>query len=141
MDVEVVDDRPVDDRPATGPPRGRSVPVPPVSVRVAPAPIPRSKPKPETATEPTVVDGSVIYEQDVRAAAHRNGRAPHLLGAEVGGGPPAPPGEEPSGGGLPNGAGGNRILAYGLAVTYLGAGALALWVGLTMLRDLRKKKE
>lgn len=102
-------------------------------------------PPEEIETEEVPV-GSVIYEQDLRAAPHRNGWAPDLLGAEVasgdGEGPPDLPDEPGFGPRRGPGQGGNGLTII-LACVYLGAGALSLYVGITMLRDLRsgKKKE
>lgn len=89
-----------------------------------------------------VVSGSVIYEQDLRAASHRNGRASDLVDPEVGGGSDLPPGlpDEPSFGRKPERRGGPTG-AYVLAIIYLVAGTLSLYVGVTMLRDLRGGKK
>jgi hypothetical protein len=97
--------------------------------------------------EPATKGGSIVYEQDLRAGAHRNGRAPHLVGPEMKAGgekPPDPPAsDDPESNGLPDGEPGqqNRLLAYSLAFVYLGAAALSAYVGITMLRDLRGHKE
>jgi hypothetical protein len=99
----------------------------------------------ETVT--TVVEtpeGRVVYEQDLRAGARSNGWASDLLGTEEvdAGGSDVPPE-------LPDEPEFHRhgpekrspILMYGLAFTYLTFGGLGIWVGITMLRDLRSGKE
>jgi hypothetical protein len=100
----------------------------------------------ETVTTETVETpvGRIVYEQDVRAGARSNGWASDLLGAEevAAGGSDVPPE-------LPDEPEYHRhgpekrspILMYGLAFTYLAFGTLGVWVGVTMLRDLRSGKE
>lgn len=93
----------------------------------------------------TPVEGRVVYEQDLRAGARSNGWASDLLGSEEvahdgEGGPPQLPDEpEFHRDGKPEKR--SPILMYGLAFTYLTFGALGLYVGITMLRDLRSGKE
>lgn len=92
----------------------------------------------ELPTEPTIVEGRVAYEQDVRAAAHRNGSVAHLVGGEVGD-PPAPP-DEPGDEGrhLPESRPG-RTRAITLGSVYLVAGAIAIYIGITMIRESGKE--
>jgi hypothetical protein len=97
----------------------------------------------EAPAEPEV--GSVIYEQDLRAGSHRNGRAPDMVGPEVkswseGGDLPPDLPEEPDRPRRPEG-GRPGLAPYLVASTYLVFGALGLYVGITMLRDLRSGKK
>lgn len=99
----------------------------------------------ETVVEaPEETEGKVIYEQDLRAGARSNGWASDLLGAEVAAGgadvPPQLP-DEPEFHRHDKPEKRSPILMYGLAFTYLTFGALGIYVGITMLRDLRSGKE
>jgi hypothetical protein len=93
--------------------------------------------------EPETTEGRVIYEQDLRAASHSNGRAPDLVEPKVtadGGATPPELPDEPEYH-RPEGGGQSKLLAYSLAFIYLGAACLSAYVGITMIRDLRGKKE
>lgn len=86
------------------------------------------------------VEGKVIYEQDIRASSHSNGWTSDLLGAEVGSGnPPTDPpekGEDPW-----HGSGDNKspvAFRYILATSYLVFGSVMLYVGIAMIKDIRK---
>lgn len=97
----------------------------------------------ETVEAPQVQ--KVVYEQDLRAGARGNGWASDILGAKevAAGGSDLPPDlpEEPSFHRHDKPEKRSPILMYGLAFTYLTFGALGIWVGITMLRDLRGGKE
>lgn len=80
----------------------------------------------------------MIYEQDLRATSHSNGRFTDLVGSSVDGPPPESPEDDShfhgDRGKSPKG------LRYMLATTYLIAGVVAFYVGITMIRELRKEK-
>ena len=98
----------------------------------------------KTIEAPTVTEeAKIVYEQDLRAGARSNGWASDLLGSEVGSGGEEGPPELPDEPGFHRHEPEKRspILMYGLAFTYLTFGVLGIWVGITMLRDLRSGKE
>jgi hypothetical protein len=93
---------------------------------------------PEIVEEPTVKEGKVIYEQDIRAAAHSNGRTPHILESKVGGGNSAPPtdgGEDHDH--LPDRP---PAVKLALGLVYLAAGSFLIYAGVIVLRDWKKEK-
>lgn len=93
----------------------------------------------ELPDEPTAQE--VVYESDLRAAAHRNGHAGYLLepeGTNDVGGPPEPPEEEPEHRHLPDGPARQRNIVLGLV--YLGAGAVAIYIGIAMIRGTTPKE-
>jgi hypothetical protein len=95
-----------------------------------------------------IKESSIIYEQDLRAGSHSNGRAPHLLDLEEvtdndGGTPPPEYPDEPEYHKPEQPGEKNSLLQYSLAFVYLGAACLSAYVGISMIRDLRTntKKE
>src|ERR1700756_1668211 len=84
---------------------------------------------PDFTELPEELDGKVIYEQDLRAASHSNGRPSYLVGSSIDGPPPESPeddshehrGDRPP----------SNTFQYMIAVTYLVAGGVALYVGIT----------
>jgi hypothetical protein len=97
--------------------------------------------KPFVEEEP---EQKVVYEQDLRNGSRSNGWAADLLDtqevASGEGGPPELP-DEPHYHRDDKPQKRSPILMYGLAFTYLAFGSLGIYVGVTMLRDLRSGKE
>jgi len=92
--------------------------------------------KPPVIEEPKIVEGKVIYEQDLRAASHRNGRTPHVVEPEVGGGTGTPPTDTEEGDHLPDRPPAVRLT---LGLVYLAAGGFLIYAGIVVLRDWQKQ--
>jgi hypothetical protein len=90
----------------------------------------------ETVEIPT--EGRVIYEQDIRAGAHSNGRVAHLVEPTVDG--PSGPTDisEEDHKHLPEKPEPPRLV---VGLLYLGAGSILIFAGVTVLRDWRKGKK
>jgi len=92
----------------------------------------------ETEEKPEIVEGSVIYEQDLRASTHSNGRFADLVGSSVEGPPPESPDDDShdrrDDGKSP------KTMRYLMASIYMVGGIAFLYVGITMIRDLKGEK-
>jgi hypothetical protein len=92
---------------------------------------------PEIVEEPTVKEGKVIYEQDLRAATHSNGRTPHILESQIGGGKNPPTDGEENHDHLPDRP---PAVKLALGLVYLAAGSFLIYAGVIVLRDWKKEK-
>ena len=94
---------------------------------------------PETETVQKVDYGN---EQDIRIAVNRNGRTPHLVGSTVDSGDPPSIKDDDDGHGDHHGDGRTpQGFRYFLAGVYLAAGAIAIYTGILMIRDLRTENK